>query len=70
MDHGTIHGTFTIFFSVIVTIIIALFVLVLDFDNSYFLIILQEFDDLINMDCYAYVRKSELELYLDEPRID
>ncbi|KAH9768720.1 putative AC transposase [Citrus sinensis] len=29
-----------------------------------------EFDDFDNMDCSAYVRKSELELYLDEPRID
>ncbi|KAH9722750.1 putative AC transposase [Citrus sinensis] len=30
----------------------------------------KEFDDFDNMDCSAYVRKSELELYLDEPRID
>ncbi|KAH9712218.1 BED-type domain-containing protein [Citrus sinensis] len=30
----------------------------------------KEFDDFDNMDCNAYVRKSELELYLDEPRID
>ncbi|KAH9672546.1 putative AC transposase [Citrus sinensis] len=29
-----------------------------------------EFDDFDSMDCSAYVRKSELELYLDEPRID
>ncbi|KAK9195172.1 hypothetical protein WN943_003291 [Citrus x changshan-huyou] len=29
-----------------------------------------QFDDFDNMDCSAYVRKSELELYLDEPRID
>ncbi|KAL9460420.1 hypothetical protein AB3S75_003598 [Citrus x aurantiifolia] len=30
----------------------------------------KEFDDFDNMDCSAYVRKYELELYLDEPRID
>ncbi|KAK9208688.1 hypothetical protein WN944_001048 [Citrus x changshan-huyou] len=30
----------------------------------------KEFDDFDSMDCSAHVRKSELELYLDEPKID
>ncbi|KAL9460451.1 hypothetical protein AB3S75_003622 [Citrus x aurantiifolia] len=30
----------------------------------------KEFDGFDNMDCSAHVKKSDLELYLDEPRID
>ena len=66
MDMFKVYLQFSYLF--IVRLIIQM--LVLNFDYSYFLIILQEFDDFDNMDCSAYVRKSELELYLDEPRID